>query len=305
MIYDDATLLIGKTPVLRLSRFLRALGANGELLAKLESKNPAGSIKDRVALSMIDEAEKSGKLKKGGVVIEPTSGNTGIGLALVCAVRGYKLILTMPSSMSEERKKTLRALGAELVLTAPEKGMTGAVEEANRLLETTKNSIIAGQFDNPANPKAHYFSTAEEILDDCGKDFDAFVAGVGTGGTLTGTALRLKEENADIKVVAVEPFDSPLLSEGKAGVHKIQGIGANFVPSILRRDLIDEIATVKTEEAYNCARLLARTEGVTCGISGGAALFAGVEFIKKNEGAKVVVILPDGGDRYLSTELFE
>ncbi len=305
MIYDDATLLIGKTPVLRLSRFLRALGLEGELLAKLESKNPAGSIKDRVALSMIDEAEKSGKLKKGGVVIEPTSGNTGIGLALVCAVRGYRLILTMPSSMSEERKKTLRALGAELVLTAPEKGMAGAVEEANRLLQSTKNSFLAGQFDNTANPKAHYFTTAEEILDDCGKNIDAFVAGVGTGGTLTGTALRLKEEIADIKVVAVEPFDSPLLSEGKAGAHKIQGIGANFVPSILRRDLIDEIATVKTEEAYDKARLLAKTEGVTCGISGGAALTAAVEFIKRNKGARVVVILPDGGDRYLSTELFE
>ena len=305
MIYDDATQLIGKTPMLRISRFTVASGVKGELLVKLESKNPAGSIKDRVALKMIDSAEKSGALKKGGCVIEPTSGNTGIGLALVCAVRGYELILTMPSSMSEERKKTLRALGAKLVLTPAEKGMNGAVEEAERLLKERDGAIIIGQFVNPNNPLAHYEGTAEEILDDCGKDIDAFIAGVGTGGTLSGTGKRLKEVIKNIEVVAVEPFDSPLLSKGVSGAHKIQGIGANFIPETLDKSVIDKITTVVTEEAYSCARLLAKTEGITCGISGGAVLHSAVEYLRANEGKRVVVILPDGGDRYLSTDLFE
>lgn len=305
MIYNDATMLIGKTPIVRLDRLAKSAGVKGEILAKVESLNPGGSIKDRVALAMVEDAEKKGTLGQGGTVIEPTSGNTGIGLAVVCAVKGYHLILTMPSSMSDERKKSLRALGAELVLTEPEKGMKGAIEKAEQLLYERKNAVILGQFDNFANPQAHRDTTAKEILADVDGNLDCFVAGVGTGGTLTGVAEELKKVIKGVKVVAVEPYDSPLLSKGVSGVHKLQGIGANFVPKVLNREIIDEIAGVKTEEAYFYARLLGKTEGITCGISGGAALKASVDYLKANEGKRVLLILPDGGDRYLSTELYE
>lgn len=305
MIYNDATMLIGKTPIIRLDRLAKSAGVKGEILAKVESLNPGGSIKDRVALAMVEDAETKGTLSKGGTVIEPTSGNTGIGLAVVCAVKGYHLILTMPSSMSDERKKSLRALGAELVLTEPEKGMKGAIEKAEQLLKERKNAVILGQFDNFANPQAHRDTTAKEILADVDGNLDCFVAGVGTGGTLTGVAEELKKVIKGVKVVAVEPYDSPLLSKGVSGVHKLQGIGANFVPKVLNREIIDEIAGVKTEEAYFYARLLGKTEGITCGISGGAALKASVDYLKANEGKRVLLILPDGGDRYLSTELYE
>ncbi len=305
MIYEDATKIIGKTPMVSLARFTSKSNVSGELLVKIEGKNPGGSIKDRVALYMIEAAEKSGCLRKDGCIIEPTSGNTGIGLALVCAACGYRLILTMPSSMSEERKKTLRALGAELVLTAPERGMAGAVEEAERLKKEIDGAIILDQFSNPDNPRAHYESTAVEILEDCEGKIDALVAGVGTGGTISGIGKRLKEEIEGVKIIAVEPFDSPLLSKGVSGAHKIQGIGANFVPKTFDKSVVDTVIAVKTEEAYSMARQLALTEGITCGISGGAALFAALSYLKENEGKRVVVILPDGGDRYLSTDLFE
>lgn len=304
MIYKNVLELVGKTPLIRLSGMERSLSLSGELIVKAESFNPAGSVKDRVGLSMIEDAEEAGRLKKGGCVIEPTSGNTGIGLAMACAVKGYRLILTMPASMSVERRKILSALGAELVLTEAAKGMSGAVERADELCRTIPGAIVAGQFVNPANPEAHRKSTAREILADADGRVDFFVAGVGTGGTLTGIGEVLKAELKDVKIIAVEPFDSPLLSEGRAGAHKLQGIGANFVPKVLNRDIIDDIITVKTEQAYEYARLLGRTEGLTCGISGGAALYAGAELLRKNVGKRVVVLLPDGGDRYLSTELF-
>ena len=304
-IYDDVTALIGKTPVIRASRFAIKAGGNGEFLVKAESFNPCGSAKDRVGFNMLVEAEKSGKLKAGGTVIEPTSGNTGIGLAMACAVRGYKLILTMPESMSAERRKILSALGAKLVLTEAKKGMQGAVEKAKELLASTENAIIPDQFSNPANPEIHEKTTAEEIIADLDGKLDFFVAGVGTGGTISGVGKTLKARVDGVKVIAVEPFDSPLISKGYAGAHKLQGIGANFLPATLNKSVLDDVIAVKTEEAYFAARLFARTEGFTVGISGGAALFAATEVLKRNPGKRVLVLLPDGGDRYLSTDLYE
>ena len=304
-IYDDVTALIGKTPVIRASRFAIKAGVNGEFLVKAESFNPCGSAKDRVGFNMLVEAEKSGKLKAGGTVIEPTSGNTGIGLAMACAVRGYKLILTMPESMSVERRKILSALGAKLVLTEAKKGMQGAVEKAKELLASTENAIIPDQFSNPANPEIHEKTTAEEIIADLDGKLDFFVAGVGTGGTISGVGKTLKARVDGVKVIAVEPFDSPLISKGYAGAHKLQGIGANFLPATLNKSVLDDVIAVKTEEAYFAARLFARTEGFTVGISGGAALFAATEVLKRNPGKRVLVFLPDGGDRYLSTDLYE
>ncbi|MFR1565865.1 MAG: cysteine synthase A [Christensenellales bacterium] len=304
-IFNDISQLIGRTPIIRLTRFAEAEGLDGELLAKAECFNPGGSAKDRIAAFMLDAAEKSGALTKGGTVIEPTSGNTGIGLAMVCAVCGYKLILTMPESMSAERRKTLSALGARIILTPAAEGMQGAVNRALELADEITGSFIPGQFENPANPAAHEQTTAEEIISDLDGRLDWFAAGVGTGGTVTGVGRALKARVPGVKIAAVEPFDSPLLNGGKSGPHKLQGIGANFVPKVLDRSVIDRIIDVKTDEAYSAARLLGRTEGFTCGISGGAALFAAAKLLKENAGGRVLVLLPDGGDRYLSTDLFE
>ena len=304
-IYDDITELIGKTPIVRVRRYQKARGLEGELLVKIESFNPNGSAKDRIGVAMLDRAEKDGSLARGGTVIEPTSGNTGIGLAMACAVRGYRLILTMPESMSVERRKILAALGAELVLTPAKEGMNGAVNKANALHAEIPDSIIAGQFVNPANPAVHRATTAKEIMSDLDGKLDYFVAGVGTGGTISGVGEALKPLIPDLKVVAVEPADSPLLSKGVAGPHKLQGIGANFVPAVLDRLVIDDIIAVTTDEAYSSARLLGKTEGFTCGVSGGAALYAGEKIFRAHPGARVLVFLPDGGDRYLSTDLYE
>ena len=304
-IYDDITELIGKTPVVRVHRYQKARGLEGELLVKIESFNPNGSAKDRIGVAMLDGAEKDGSLARGGTVIEPTSGNTGIGLAMACAVRGYRLILTMPESMSVERRKILAALGAELVLTPAKEGMNGAVNKANALHAEIPGSIIAGQFVNPANPAVHRATTAKEIMSDLDGKLDYFVAGVGTGGTISGVGEALKPLIPDLKVVAVEPADSPLLSKGVAGPHKLQGIGANFVPAVLDRAIIDDVIAVTTDEAYTSARLLGKTEGFTCGVSGGAALYAGEKILRAHPGARVLVFLPDGGDRYLSTDLYE
>lgn len=304
-IYDDITELIGKTPVVRVHRYQKARGLEGELLVKIESFNPNGSAKDRIGVAMLDGAEKDGSLARGGTVIEPTSGNTGIGLAMACAVRGYRLILTMPESMSVERRKILAALGAELVLTPAKEGMNGAVNKANALHAEIPGSIIAGQFVNPANPAVHRATTAKEIMSDLDGKLDYFVAGVGTGGTISGVGEALKPIIPDLKVVAVEPADSPLLSKGVAGAHKLQGIGANFVPAVLDRLVIDDVIAVTTDEAYSSARILGKTEGFTCGVSGGAALYAGEKILRAHPGARVLVFLPDGGDRYLSTDLYE
>lgn len=304
-IYDDITELIGKTPVVRVHRYQKARGLEGELLVKIESFNPNGSAKDRIGVAMLDGAEKDGSLARGGTVIEPTSGNTGIGLAMACAVRGYRLILTMPESMSVERRKILAALGAELVLTPAKEGMNGAVNKANALHAEIPGSIIAGQFVNPANPAIHRATTAKEIMSDLDGKLDYFVAGVGTGGTISGVGEALKPLIPDLKVVAVEPADSPLLSKGVAGSHKLQGIGANFVPAVLDRLVIDDVIAVTTDEAYSSARLLGKTEGFTCGVSGGAALYAGEKILRVHPGARILVFLPDGGDRYLSTDLYE
>ena len=304
-IYDDITELIGKTPVVRASRYLKTRELDGELLVKIESFNPNGSAKDRIGIAMLDQAEKDGSLAPGGTVIEPTSGNTGIGLAMACAVRGYRLILTMPESMSVERRKILAALGAELALTPAKDGMNGAVNKANALHAEIPGSIIAGQFVNPANPAVHRATTTKEIMNDLDGKLDYFVAGVGTGGTISGVGEALKPLIPGLKVVAVEPADSPLLSKGVTGPHKLQGIGANFVPAVLDRAVIDEIIAVTTDEAYASARLLGKTEGFTCGVSGGAALFAGEKILRTHPGSRVLVFLPDGGDRYLSTDLYE
>ena len=306
MIYQSLSEMVGKTPLLQLNQYAAAQNAKATLLAKLEYLNPAGSAKDRIAKAMIADAEEKGLLKPGSVIIEPTSGNTGIGLAAIAAAKGYKVILTMPDTMSAERRTLLKAYGAELVLTEGKKGMTGAIEKANELAASIENSFIPGQFDNPANPAAHYATTGPEIWEDTEGQVDIFVAGVGTGGTLTGTGRYLKEKNQNLKIVAVEPFDSPLLSEGKAGPHGLQGIGANFVPSILDTALYDEIIPVKTEQAYAAGKALAQSEGVLCGISSGAALYAAAELAKREEnaGKTIVVLLPDTGDRYLSTAMF-
>lgn len=291
--------------MLALARYGEGLPA--KIYAKLEYLNPAGSAKDRIAREMIAEAEKSGKLRAGGTIIEPTSGNTGIGLAAIAAAKGYRVIIAMPSTMSRERIMLMKAYGAELVLTDGSKGMAGAIEKAEELAREIPGAIIAGQFENPANPAAHRKTTGPEIWEDTEGNVDIFVAGVGTGGTISGTGAYLKEKNPEIKIVAVEPYDSPLLSSGKAGAHKIQGIGANFVPAALDTGIYDEIITVKTEEAYAAARKLARSEGVLAGISSGAALHAaGVLAARpENAGKNIVVLLPDTGDRYLSTELFD
>lgn len=303
-IADNITQLIGRTPLVRLNSF----SENGaEVVAKVESFNPLGSAKDRVGFAMIEDAEKRGLLKKGATVIEPTSGNTGVGLAFTCAVKGYKLILTMPESMSAERRALLAALGAELVLTPASEGMSGAIRRADELAAETEGSFIPGQFVNPANPDVHERTTGAEIIADTDGKVDIFVSAVGTGGTITGVGRALKKHNPDIKIVAVEPYDSPVLSGGKAGPHKLQGIGAGFVPDILDTDLIDEIITVKTEEAYAAARKSASREGVLVGISSGAALHAASLLAKRpeNKGKRIVVLLPDTGERYLSTDLFK
>lgn len=305
-IYTSVSELIGKTPLLELTNIENEIDFKGKILAKLEYFNPAGSIKDRVALRMIEDAENKGILKKGSVIIEPTSGNTGIGLAAVAASKGYKLIITMPETMSAERRKLIAAYGAELVLTDGKKGMNGAIEKAEELSKEIPNSIVAGQFINPANPEAHRNTTGPEIWEDTDGNVDIFVAGVGTGGTITGTGEYLKSKKTNIKIVAVEPADSPVLSVGNAGAHGMQGIGAGFIPEILNTEIYDEIFTVTTEEAYNASRTMATHEGALVGISSGAALHVAIELAKREENANknIVVILPDTGERYLSTDLF-
>lgn len=301
---SDITELIGGTPLVELKVFEKDTGAR--IAAKLESFNPAGSAKDRVAAKMIADAENKGLLKPGAVIIEPTSGNTGVGLAAVAAVKGYKVILTMPDTMSIERVRLLKAYGAEIILTDGAKGMSGSIEKANEIAANTPGSFIPGQFTNEANPLAHYESTGVEIWNDTDGKIDIFVAGVGTGGTLTGTGRYLKEKNPDIKIVAVEPASSPLLSKGYAGTHDLQGIGANFVPDILDTALIDEIIAVSDEDAYEAGRLLAKKEGILAGITSGAAAFAACELAKRpeNAGKLIVALLPDTGERYLSTKMF-
>ena len=306
IIYTSAEQLIGNTPLVELTQIEKELGLKAKLIAKLELFNPAGSVKDRVALAMINDAEKRGVLNKDSVIIEPTSGNPGIGLASVAAARGYKLIIVMPDSMSVERRQIMKAYGAQLVLSPGAKGMPGAIELANQLAASTPNSFIAGQFVNPANVMAHYTTTGPEIYSATDGKVDIFVAGVGTGGTITGTGKYLKEQNSKIKVVAVEPATSPVLSKGVKGPHGIQGIGAGFVPDILDTGIYDEIIPVKDEDAFTYGRLMGKKEGVLVGISSGAALAAAVELAKREEnaGKQIVVLMPDTGDRYLSTKLF-
>lgn len=305
-IYDNITQLVGNTPLVRLNSIEKEFGLKAQLYGKLEALNPAGSAKDRVGLAMIEDAEKRGILKPGSVIIEPTSGNTGIGLASAAASKGYKVILTMPDTMSVERRNLLKAYGAQLVLTEGARGMQGAVEKAEELAAQTEGSFIPGQFDNPVNPKIHYETTGPEIYDALDGKIDIFVAGVGTGGTITGAGRYLKEKNPQIKIIAVEPSRSPLLSKGKAGPHGLQGIGANFIPSILDTSVYDEILTVSDEDAYSKGRLIAAKEGVLVGITSGAAVHAAVVAASRpeNEGKNIVAFLPDTGDRYLSTPMF-
>ena len=306
-IYTSADQLIGKTPLLELTHIEKELDLKAKILAKLEYFNPAGSVKDRIAKAMIDDAEASGALKPGSVIIEPTSGNTGIGLAAVAAARGYRIIIVMPETMSVERRQLMKAYGAELVLSEGSKGMSGAIAKADELAKEIPNSFIAGQFVNPANPKAHFETTGPEIYEDTDGKVDIFVAGVGTGGTVTGVGEYLKSKNSNVKVVAVEPKDSPVLSEGKAGAHKIQGIGAGFVPDVLNTAVYDEVLPVSNDDAFETGKLLGKSEGVLVGISSGAALYAAIELAKRpeNEGKTIVALLPDTGDRYLSTPLFQ
>ncbi len=306
-IYKSVEELIGKTPLLELTKLEEKLGLKGTLLAKVEALNPGGSVKDRVAKRMVEDAEKAGILKAGATIIEPTSGNTGIGLAVMAAARGYKAIIVMPDTMSIERRLLMTAFGAELVLTEGAKGMAGAVAKAEELAKEIPNSFIPGQFDNPSNPAAHYDTTGPEIWEDTDGKVDIFVAGIGTGGTLTGVGRYLREKNPAVKIIGVEPASSPLLTKGVAGPHGLQGIGANFVPSILDTELYDEVLTVTNEEAYETGRALAQTEGVLAGISAGAAVFAATEVAKRpeNAGKTIVVLLPDTGDRYLSTPMFQ
>ena len=305
-IYTSADQLIGKTPLLELTHIEAEQQLGAKLLAKLEYLNPAGSVKDRIGKAMIDDAEAKGALKPGSVIIEPTSGNTGIGLASVAAARGYRIIIVMPETMSVERRQIMQAYGAELVLTDGTKGMKGAIEKADELAREIPNSFVPGQFVNPTNPKAHYESTGPEIWEDTDGKVDIFVAGVGTGGTLTGTGRYLKERNPHIKVVAVEPSASPVLSKGVAGPHKLQGIGAGFVPQVLDTKIYDEIITVENDDAFAAGKLVGRKEGILVGISAGAAVWAAMELAKQPEnlGKNIVVLLPDTGDRYLSTPLF-
>ncbi len=306
-IYTTATQLIGHTPLLKVENYMKEQKIEGvELLAKLEYLNPAGSVKDRVALSMVEDAEKKGILKKGATIIEPTSGNTGIGLACVAAAKGYRTILTLPETMSVERRTLLKAYGAELVLTDGALGMKGAIAKAEELEKSIPGAVILGQFDNAANPAAHAATTGPEIWADTDGKIDIFVAGVGTGGTITGIGAYLKSKNSNVKVVAVEPTDSPVLSGGQPGPHKLQGIGAGFVPSVLNTSVYDEIITVTTEEAYTTGRLIAQKEGILVGITSGAALYAAAKLAKRpeNAGKTIVALLPDSGDRYLSTPMF-
>ncbi|MDD7538273.1 MAG: cysteine synthase A [Oscillospiraceae bacterium] len=306
-IYTSADQLIGKTPLLELTHIEKDNKLNAKIYAKLEYFNPAGSVKDRIAKSMIDDAEASGKLKAGSVIIEPTSGNTGIGLAAVAAARGYRIIIVMPETMSVERRQLMKAYGAELVLTEGAKGMKGAIAKAEELAKEIPDSFLPGQFVNPANPKAHFETTGPEIWEDTDGEVDIFVAGVGTGGTVTGTGEYLKAKKPAVKVVAVEPAASAVLSTGVAGSHKIQGIGAGFVPEVLNTKIYDEIITVSNEDAFATGKLIGRSEGVLVGISSGAAVWAAIELAKRpeNAGKKIVVLLPDTGDRYLSTPLFD
>ena len=305
-IYKSVTEMIGHTPLLELCRIEQALALPGRVLAKIESRNPGGSVKDRAALAMILDAEENGRLAPGATIIEPTSGNTGIGLALVAVARGYKALIVMPDSMSIERQKLMTAYGAQLVLTPGAGGMTAAIAKAEELKASIPGSIIAGQFDNAANAQAHYQTTGPELWEDTQGQLDCFVAGIGTGGTLTGTGRYLKERNPNIQVIGVEPADSPLLSQGKAGPHGIQGIGANFVPKVLDQNILDSICPVSQQDAYEAARSLGRQEGILAGISSGAALYAALQWAKQeeNRGKTVAVLLPDTGERYLSTELF-
>ena len=306
-IYKNATELIGKTPLVELTSFEKEYNLDARLLVKLEYFNPAGSVKDRIAKYMIEDAEKSGKLQPGGTIVEPTSGNTGIGLESVAASKGYKVILTMPETMSVERRNILKAYGAQLVLTDGSKGMTGAIAKAKEIVEATPGAVLTGQFDNPANPKAHYETTGPEIWNDTDGEVDYFLAGIGTGGTLTGTGKYLKEQKPDVKVIAIEPTTSPVLTEGHGGPHKIQGIGAGFVPSILDQKVYDEVITVDNEVPFQTAKELAHKEGILVGISSGAALWAALQVAKRPEakGKTIVALLPDSGDRYYSTALFE
>lgn len=306
MLYSSLTELIGNTPILELKNIKEKHSLKANIFAKLEFYNPAGSVKDRVAARMIEDAERSGKLKKGATIIEPTSGNTGIGLASVAAAKGYKAIIVMPDSMSIERRALMKAYGAELVLTEGAKGMSGAIEKAEEIAANTPNSIIAGQFVNPSNPAAHFNTTGPEIWHDLEGKIDAFIAGVGTGGTFSGCGEFLKSKSKNIELIAVEPASSPLLTEGKAGPHKIQGIGANFVPETLNIKIADRILTVSDEDAINTARLLGKSEGVLCGISGGAALSAAISIAKSDaySGKNIVIIIPDNGDHYLTAGLY-
>ncbi|HBV45056.1 MAG TPA: cysteine synthase A [Ruminococcaceae bacterium] len=305
-IYTSADQLIGKTPLLELTHIEKKYGLKAKVLAKLEYFNPAGSVKDRIARKMLDDAEAAGKLTPDSVIIEPTSGNTGIGLASVAAARGYRIIIVMPETMSVERRQLMKAYGAELVLTEGAKGMKGAIAKADELAKEIPNSFVPGQFVNPSNPKAHYETTGPEIFEDTDGEVDIFVAGVGTGGTVTGVGQYLKSQNPNIKVVAVEPASSPVLSKGTAGAHKIQGIGAGFVPDVLDTKVYDEIIAVTNEDAFATGRLIGHKEGVLVGISSGAAVWAAIELAKRpeNKGKNIVVLLPDTGDRYLSTPLF-
>ena len=305
-IYKGTLGLVGNTPLVEVTNIEKELGLKATVLVKLEYFNPAGSVKDRIAKAMIEDAEEKGILKQGSVIIEPTSGNTGIGLAAISAAKGYRIILTMPETMSVERRSILKAYGAEIVLTEGSKGMKGAIAKAEELAKEIPNSFIPGQFVNPANPAIHKATTGPEIWKDTDGKVDVFIAGVGTGGTVTGTGEYLKEQNPNVKVVALEPADSPVLSEGKAGAHKIQGIGAGFVPDVLNTKVYDEIFKAANEDAFATAKLLAKKEGISVGISSGAALFAAIEYAKKpeNEGKVIVALLPDSGDRYYSTALF-
>ena len=306
-IYQNTTELIGSTPLVELAKFEKKYGLKARLIVKLEYFNPAGSVKDRIAKSMIEDAENSGKLKPGATIVEPTSGNTGIGLAAVAAAKGYKLILTMPETMSVERRNILKAYGAELVLTEGTKGMKGAIEKAQQIVAETPGAFLPGQFDNPANPKIHYETTGPEVWEDTDGAVDVFLAGVGTGGTLTGVGKYLKEKKPEVKIIAVEPETSPVLSEGKAGAHKIQGIGAGFVPSVLDTNIYDEIIRVNNDVPFETARELAQLEGIQVGISSGAALYAALQVAARpeSEGKTIVALLPDSGDRYYSTAIYQ
>lgn len=305
--FNSITELVGNTPLLRLNNIEKKFKTKAEIYAKLEYFNPAGSVKDRIALSMINEAEEQGIVTKDTVIIEPTSGNTGIGLAMVCASRGYRLIITMPETMSVERRNIIKAYGAEVILTDGKMGMKGAILKAGQLAKEFKSSFIPSQFVNPVNPMCHRVTTGKEIYQDLNGNVDIFVAGVGTGGTISGVGEYLKSKNPNVKIVAVEPFDSPIISGGKVGTHKIQGIGAGFIPDILNTEIFDEIIKVKNDDAFKLGRTVVQAEGVLVGISSGAALWAGLELAKleQNKGKKIVVLMPDTGERYLSTEMFD